>query len=94
MVMAFDLSVRLGLLPAGDAARVRRHFEQSACRHAVARRPALVGRTGSSRIWGSDKKVRDGRIAFILARGIGQAFIARDVAPEAVRMQLDAAIAA
>ena len=28
---------------------------------------------------GQDKKVRDGRIAFILARDIGEAFVARDV---------------
>jgi len=28
---------------------------------------------------GHDKKVRDGRITFILARAIGDAFIARDV---------------
>jgi 3-dehydroquinate synthetase len=26
-----------------------------------------------------DKKVRDGRIAFVLARGIGKAFVAHDV---------------
>ena len=28
---------------------------------------------------GQDKKVRDGRIAFVLARDIGEAFVARDV---------------
>ena len=28
---------------------------------------------------GQDKKVRDGRLAFILARDIGEAFVARDV---------------
>jgi shikimate kinase/3-dehydroquinate synthase len=31
-----------------------------------------------------DKKTRDGRLAFVLARGIGQAFTSRDVIPEAV----------
>jgi shikimate kinase/3-dehydroquinate synthase len=31
-----------------------------------------------------DKKMRDGRLAFILARGLGQAFTTRDVPPEAV----------
>ena len=28
---------------------------------------------------GQDKKVRDGRLAFILARDIGETFVARDV---------------
>ncbi len=33
---------------------------------------------------GQDKKVVDGRLRFILARGIGQAFVADDVPGEAV----------
>ena len=31
------------------------------------------------RIMGQDKKVRDGRLTLILVRGIGEAFITRDV---------------
>ena len=30
-------------------------------------------------IMGQDKKVRDGRLTFILVRGIGAAFVSRDV---------------
>jgi 3-dehydroquinate synthase len=33
----------------------------------------------------SDKKVRDGRVTFILSRGIGQAFVARDIEPGLAR---------
>ncbi len=36
-----------------------------------------------------DKKVARGRLTFILARGIGRAFVARDVDAEAVRAFLD-----
>lgn len=36
------------------------------------------------RLMGQDKKVSGGRITFILARGIGAAFIARDVELDAV----------
>jgi 3-dehydroquinate synthase len=43
---------------------------------------------------GSDKKVEDGSITFILARGIGQAFVARNIATSEVRAVLDRAIAA
>ena len=34
------------------------------------------------RLMAQDKKVRHGKLTFILARGIGEAFIARDVPPE------------
>jgi len=35
-----------------------------------------------------DKKVQDGKLTFILARGIGQAFVSQDVPIEAVRSAL------
>jgi 3-dehydroquinate synthase len=41
-----------------------------------------------------DKKVQDGKLRFILARGIGDAFITSDVPPEAVRAVLAEAMAA
>jgi 3-dehydroquinate synthase len=36
-----------------------------------------------------DKKVKRGRLTFILTRGIGRAFIADDVPPERVRTFLE-----
>jgi len=95
MVMAFELSVRLGYCPPADAARVRRHLAAMGLPTTLDRRDGR--RWDADRLvehMARDKKVRDGRIAFVLARGIGEAFVARDVAPEAVRMLLDAAIAA
>lgn len=95
MVMAFELSVHLGYCPPADAARVRRHL-------AAMGLPTALPRS-QERHWDAerllahmsrDKKVRDGHIAFVLARGIGEAFLAPDVAPAAVRTLLDAAIAA
>ncbi|MGR3717154.1 MAG: 3-dehydroquinate synthase, partial [Thermohalobaculum sp.] len=35
-----------------------------------------------------DKKMRDGRLAFVLARGVGEAFTSRDVPAEAVEAVL------
>ena len=78
--LAFDLSARLGLCDAGDADRVRRHLG------AVGLPAGLNGLADQS--WsadsllahmGHDKKARDGSLTFVLARGIGQAFITRDV---------------
>ena len=95
MVMAFELSARLGYCPPTDAARVRRHLGAMGLPTAL---PRNQGRQwDAERLtahMARDKKVRDGRITFVLARGIGDAFVAPDVAPEAVRTLLDAAIAA
>jgi 3-dehydroquinate synthase len=41
-----------------------------------------------------DKKVRQGRINFVLVRGIGRAFIGHDVAEHEVASLLEGAIAA
>lgn len=87
MRMAFDLSVRLGLCPSADAIRVRRHFD------AVGLPAGLPGQ----RRWRAenlvahmqhDKKVRDGKVTFILARGVGQAFVATGVDIGRVREML------
>jgi 3-dehydroquinate synthase len=87
MVMAFDLSAALGLCDPAAADRVRRHF-------AAAGLPtSLKANTLAARNWPaerlvhhmqSDKKTRAGTLTFILARGIGQAFVAGDVPAEKV----------
>jgi 3-dehydroquinate synthase len=41
-----------------------------------------------------DKKVRQGRMTFILVRGIGRAFVSRDADLDIVRAVLDEALAA
>jgi 3-dehydroquinate synthetase len=41
-----------------------------------------------------DKKVQGGRITFVLARGVGQAFLARDVDLSEVSGLLEQALAA
>ena len=95
MVMAFELSEMMAFCPRADVERVRQHF-------AVTGLPMTLP-TAQGRRWdpatliehmGHDKKIRDGQITFILARGIGDAFIARDIKPETVRRLLDGAVAA
>ncbi len=95
MVMAFDLSVRLGLCPAEDAARARRHLASVGLPTGL---DALPGQGWSARTliahMRQDKKVSEGRIAFILVRGIGEAFVASDVDLVEVEALLAHAIAA
>lgn len=95
MVMAFDLSVRMGFCPAADAERVRAHFETAGLPVA----PPKAGRSASlnaDKLLGHmalDKKVKDGAINFVLVRGIGKAFLTADVPVEKVRETLDSALA-
>jgi 3-dehydroquinate synthase len=49
---------------------------------------------GLLELMAQDKKVVDGRLRFILARGIGAAFVAEDVPAEVVRGVLADALAA
>jgi 3-dehydroquinate synthase len=91
LVLAFELSARLGVCPAGDADRVRRHLASIGLPTEV---PAAVGDVGRLLDhMAQDKKVRRGRVAYVLARGIGQAYVDRDVDQAAVAALLEAALA-
>jgi 3-dehydroquinate synthase len=95
MVMAYDLSARLGLCPLEDAARVQRHLASLG----LPTSPSWIdGRSFSSarliEHMSQDKKVKDGRIGFVLTRGIGQAFAPAYVELADVAAMLDEAIAA
>ena len=80
MVMAFRYSQKLGLVHGQDVQRVENHL-------ASAGLPVKAGqiRGGSApaealmALMRQDKKASLGRLVFILVRGIGEAFIARDV---------------
>jgi 3-dehydroquinate synthase len=93
MVLAFDLSVRLGFCPTEDAARVRRHLETADLPCGFAALPAI--RWSADALIAHmtrDKKVRDGRTTFVLARGIGEAFVSREVDIDDVHQLLRDAI--
>lgn len=95
MVLAFELSAALGLCPAPDVARVRRHLEQSGL--PVSPRGLGQRRIDPARLidhMRHDKKARDGKLAFVLSRGIGQAFLSETVAEDVVRGVLQRALAA
>lgn len=95
MVLAFDLSVQLGLCPADDALRVRRHLAAVGLPTGLA--GVLSKPSTPERLVGHmmrDKKVQDGRITFVLAHGIGKAFVSRDVILEDVHRLLRNAVQA
>ncbi len=86
MVCAFEFSARRGLLATADAARVERHLAATGL---PTRLPQVEGGLPDAdrlmELIGQDKKVKRGKLTFILARGIGAAFIAPDVDAAEVR---------
>ncbi|MHB1303758.1 MAG: 3-dehydroquinate synthase [Acidiphilium sp.] len=86
LVCAADLSARLGHCDEALAGRIAAHL-------------AAVGLPRDIPGWDAealirhmqrDKKMRDGKLAFVLLRGIGAAFTSRDVPEDAVRATLKA----
>jgi 3-dehydroquinate synthase len=86
MVLAFEFSARRGLLPAAEAERVARHLAAVGLpTHLSLVAGFLPDANQLMNLIAQDKKVQRGRLTFILARGIGKAFVAPDVDPTEVR---------
>ncbi len=84
--LAFRLSQELGLIAADETARVEAHFAGVGLPTRIA--DIAGGKPVAAqlvKILGQDKKVRDGSPTLILVRGIGKAFITREVALAAIQ---------
>ena len=92
--LAFALSARTGLCSQETPSRVAAHFADMGLKRTLADIPgALPDAEALMALMAQDKKVSDGVTAFIVAQGIGQAFVSTDVPPADVRAVLDAALA-
>jgi 3-dehydroquinate synthase len=83
---AFMFSARLGLLRAAEADRVGRHLAATGLPTHLSQVPG--GLPDADRLMdliAQDKKVRRGKLNFILARAIGEAFLAPDIDAGEVR---------
>ena len=98
MVLAAEFSASLDMIPESDAARVKRHLAEvglpthlqdvaGVAQEGMADADALMD------LMAQDKKVRRGRLTFILLEAIGRAVIAKDVEPSRVRDFLKAKLA-
>src|SRR5579872_2512999 len=90
MVLAAELSAQLGMIGEQDAIRIKRHLAEVGlptslqeiagfAQEGLADADALMG------LMAQDKKVKRGRLTFILLQAIGRAVIAPDVEPSLVR---------
>ncbi len=82
-VMAFDLSMRMGLCSGQDVRRVVQHFSQVGL-------PTHAGDIDANiddliETMRKDKKATDNTMVFILVRAIGDAFVSKDVQEPLVR---------
>jgi len=89
MVLAFELSVDMGLCPAEDLERVRRHLD-SVGLPTTLKQVGLDG-MGEKLVahMAQDKKMDAGRLTFVLARGIGKSYLEREVDMERVTALLN-----
>jgi 3-dehydroquinate synthase len=90
MVLAAELSARLGMIAQSDALRIERHLAEAGLpTHlkdvAGVTQEGLADADALMTLMAQDKKVRRGRLTFILLEAIGRAVIAPDVEPSVVR---------
>jgi 3-dehydroquinate synthase len=81
MAQAFRFSEEIGLAPKGVATAIAAHLSAVGLPTRIRDIPGPDRPTADEllRLMSQDKKVRAGRLTFILVRGIGEAFISRDV---------------
>lgn len=91
--LAFELSSCLGLCPQEDPSRLRQHLREMGAKVDLADISGdLPDADKLLDLMGQDKKVIDGQLRFILARGIGRAFVTSDVPRDMVRTLLQEAL--
>ena len=99
MVLAFQLSEEMGLCPSGRSERISAHLNAAGLPVSIA---GLGERTGGQlpdaaqlvTLMAQDKKAKGGKLPFILAHDIGEAFISDAVEPEKLLQFLSARCAA
>lgn len=91
MTMAFDLSVRMNLCEAADHDRAVAHMKGVGLLTSVAQVPALkefsVDQIVNAMM--NDKKFAQGKMAFVLCRRIGEAFVSREAVIDDVRKTVE-----
>ena len=93
--LAFELSQKLGICAQESPSRVRQHLAAMGMKKDLSDIAGdLPDADGLIALMGQDKKVTDGKIAFILARGIGEAYVEKDVDMGVVKAMLEEALSA
>lgn len=94
MALALRLSVAMGICAQGELDRVIAHYEAAGLMHSPLQVRADWDVDALMEHFTRDKKVDDGKLTFILLRGIGKAFITQEVQAGMLRDTLAQAVAA
>lgn len=86
MIMAFDLSVKMGLCESKDADQIRDHFDKIGAQKASTFNFDVDKLLHHMK---GDKKMSDGKLTFVIARGIGKSFLSKDVDMKDVKSVLE-----
>ncbi len=88
MVLAFAASVKMGICPPDDLAKATSHLKEIGLHTS----PIEINKNWNINAlmehFTRDKKAGDGKLTFVLSRGIGKAFIQNDVEPEIIYQTL------
>ncbi len=91
--LAFETSMRLGLCSQEAPSRVREHLKAMGMKVDLADIPGdLPDAEALLELMYQDKKVQSGKLTFIMARGIGEAYVDRDVDLNVVKSVLEDAL--
>ena len=99
MVLAAELSAQLGMIADTDVARIQRHLSAVGLPTRLQdiagfKQEGLADADKLMTLMAQDKKVKRGRLTFILMKAIGQAVVSSDVEPAIVRDFLAVKLAA
>ena len=83
--LAFEVSARLGLCSQEAPSRIRAHFKTMGMKTDISDiNGEIPNALALLELMGQDKKVISGKLNFIMARDIGQAFVTSDVPTEVI----------
>lgn len=84
MALAFDYSAKLGVCPDADSRRVKMHLTAQGLPTEIHDLEGDIRAADIAAYMMQDKKVEQGKLTLILAKGIGEACIEKDVNPDTV----------
>ncbi len=85
MILALQTSVAMGICPKSDLERALAHYTTCEMPHSPLQIQKNWDVDKLMEHFTRDKKTKDGKLTFILARGIGQAFVTQDVDTSLIR---------
>jgi len=93
-ILAFDLSARMSLTSQEDPVRIKKHFSDMGMVNSMKQISGVLPDADALvELMFQDKKVVNGKLNLILTKGIGKAFIARDIDPNLIKSVINDSLA-